>query len=292
MNRKFDKNTNRINPFKCKKKAAIKVPSPRKQKEKQPTRKVISSKRTKNCSSQHLARMTKSKDLHSNIKLQSSLEEVTQPDQVQKASEVNHSVPGNSSETMYNHESLKKSETFTKKKEKVSKPRVKKKMKQSEPTSLSNIKPSSCEHTEKGAKDSHCIPIKKRNYTKRSIKKSIPRKTNEISEEFKPETNGKMNTGLNNNSASRMEQISYEPIAKKTPAVYKKINGLSTDTQIMDNVKYGMPKGRGRKNSQTQAKPNKLSLVLSATSKVTPQRIQNNKQTLKKKNAVSEQVKK
>ena len=237
--------------------------------------------------------MTKSKDPHSNNKLKSSLEADAKPEQVQNTDEVNHSVPGNSSETMYNYKSLKKSEALTKEKGKISNARVKKKTKQPEPTSLSNIKPSSREDTEKGAKDPHCISIKKKKNTKRPNKKSMPGKTNEISEEFKPETNGKINTGINNNSASRAEEIPYETISSKneTPAVYKKLNGLSTDTQITDNVKYGMPKGRGRNNLPSQAKPNKRSLVFSATSKITPHRNQKKKQTLKKTIGVSEKVK-
>ena len=103
----------------------------------------------------------------------------------------------------------------------------------------------------------------------------------------------KINTGINNNSASRAEGIPYETISSKneTPAVYKKLNGLSTDTQITDNVKYGMPKGRGRNNLPSQAKPNKRSLVFSATSKIMPHRNQKKKQTLKKTIGVSEKVK-
>merc|ERR1719510_878443 len=125
----------------------------------------------------------------------------------------------------------------------------------SEPKSLFNTKSSSCEDTEIGDKDSHCNSIKKRKNTKLSTKKSLTRKMNKISDDFKPETNGKMNTGLNKNSSWRTEEMTYEPISRK-PGVYKKINEVSSDTYELDNVKYGKPKGKGRNILQTQAKPN------------------------------------
>merc|ERR1711981_385521 len=134
--------------------------------------------------------------------------------------------------------------------------------------------------TKEDTKDSDGCPNKNKNNMNRPKRKYTKRKKNELSIKSKKQSNGNINTGLNNNSVSIKEEGLGEPTSGKrhSTIVYKKLNGLSSDTDIVENVNHALPNDGCRSSLQVSLKPNKRSLVYSATSKIATIKNEKNRQ--------------